>query len=76
MARWILVCTNCAYRFTHSNVEPSAVQESHRDPFHVVARPKFKDGETIQCPNCKVKSVYQAFELIYDTTEPNMPGVS
>jgi DNA-binding NarL/FixJ family response regulator len=30
MPRWILICPNCAYRFTHSNVEPSAVQEIHK----------------------------------------------
>jgi DNA-directed RNA polymerase subunit RPC12/RpoP len=66
MARWILVCPNCGFRFAHSNVEPTAIQESQRDPFHVVAKPELSDGETIVCPNCKVESVYQAFELVYE----------
>jgi hypothetical protein len=43
------------------------VEESYRDPFKVVARPKFPDGE--KRPNCKVESVYEALELIYDAEE-------
>jgi hypothetical protein len=58
MPRWILIRPNCSHRFTHSNIEPTTVQESYRDPFKVVARPKFKDGETMECLNCKVKAVY------------------
>jgi hypothetical protein len=69
VTKWTLICPNCAYRFTHSNVEPRAVEESYRDPFRVVARPKFPDGETLTCPNCKGESVYEAFELIYDAEE-------
>ena len=71
MAKWILVCPTCGFRFSHSNVEPTAIRASELDPFHVVAKPKFSDGEKIVCPNCKVESVYQAFELIYDADETN-----
>ena len=69
MARWILICPNCAFRFSHSNVEPTAIQESQRDPFHVVAKPKFSNGDKLVCPNCKVESVYEAFDLIYDAED-------
>ena len=56
-------------KFTHSNVEPKAVEQSRRDPFKIVAKPKFKNGERISCPDCKVESVYEAFGLIYDAEE-------
>jgi hypothetical protein len=69
MARWILICPNCAFRFPHSNIEPTAIQESRLDPFHVIAKPKFSGGEKLACPNCKVESVYEAFELIYDAED-------
>lgn len=69
MAKWTVICPNCAYRFTHSNIELTTVEESYLDPFRVVACPKFPDGETLTCPNCKVESVYEAFELIYDAEE-------
>jgi hypothetical protein len=69
MARWILICPNCARRFSHSNIEPTAIQQSERDPFHVVAKPKLPDGEKLACPNCKMEAVYEAFELIYDAEE-------
>jgi hypothetical protein len=65
MAKWLLVCPNCNGRFTHSNIEPIAIEQSYRDPFRVVARPKFPNGEKIACPSCKVESEYKAYELIY-----------
>jgi hypothetical protein len=52
------------------------VEESYRDPFKVVARPKFTDGESIQCPNCKAASVYQSFDLIYSGDGSGGPEIS
>jgi hypothetical protein len=65
MANWLLICPNCNYRFTHNNIEPTTMEESYRNPFKIVARPKFPDGEKIACPNRKVESEYQAYQLIY-----------
>jgi hypothetical protein len=65
MAKWLLICPNCNYRFTHSNIEPTTIEDSYRDPFRIVARPKFPNGEKLACPNCNVESEYHAFELIY-----------
>jgi hypothetical protein len=48
-----------------SNIEPTTIEQSYRDPFRIVARPKFPDGERIACPNCKVESEYQEYQLIY-----------
>jgi hypothetical protein len=69
MARWILICPNCAFRFPHSNVEPTTIQQYQRDPFHGVAKPKFSNGEKLVCPNCKVESLRKAFDLIYDAED-------
>jgi hypothetical protein len=57
-------------------LEPAVVEESYCDPFKVVARPKFKDGESIQCPNCKAASVYQSFDLIYSGDRSGGPEIS
>jgi hypothetical protein len=51
------------------------VEESDRDPIRVVARLKFPDGETVTCPNCKVKSIYYAFELIYDAKKSGLAAI-
>jgi hypothetical protein len=69
VAKWILVCPDCGLKFTHSNIEPKVLEQSRRDLFKIVAKPNFKDGERIGCPNCKVESVYEGFELIYDPKE-------
>lgn len=66
MPRWVVKCPSCDRTFTHTRIEPAVVQESLRDPFHVLPRPTIPqktEGRT--CPHCRKKSVFKPFELFY-----------
>jgi hypothetical protein len=65
MARWMLVCPHCSHRFEHSKVDSDIVEQGLRDPFKIVPKPKFTNGETKRCPGCGKDSLYRAYELIY-----------
>jgi len=65
MAKWMLICPHCSHRFEHSKVDSDAVEQARLDPFRIVPKPKFTNGETKKCPSCGKDSVYRAFELIY-----------
>jgi hypothetical protein len=65
MARWMLLCPHCFYQFEHSKVDPDVVEQARRDPFKIVPKPKFTNGETRKCPACSKESTYRSFELIY-----------
>lgn len=65
MARWMLLCHHCFHQFEHSKVDPAIVEQALRDPFKIVPKPTFTNGETKRCPGCSNESLYRAFELIY-----------
>jgi hypothetical protein len=69
MARWMLVCPYCFRHFEHSKVDPAIAEQALRDPYHVVPKPKFTNGETKTCPSCDKEAMYRDFELIYDEDE-------
>jgi rubredoxin len=60
MASWGLRCKNCGAVFTHS-----LIADTLADHF-LPTRPEFPpNGIERECPSCKVKSRYQAIELVY-----------
>jgi hypothetical protein len=65
MARWMLLCPHCFHQFEHSKVDPDVVEQARRDPFKIVPKPKFTNGETKKCPSCSKESLYRSFELLY-----------
>jgi uncharacterized Zn ribbon protein len=65
MARWMLVCSHCSHQFEYSKVDPNVAEQALRDPFHIVLKPKFTNGETQKCPSCGKESLYRNFELLY-----------
>jgi hypothetical protein len=69
MARWMLVCPHCSHRFEYSKVAPDIVEQAFRDPFRIVPKLKFTNGETKKCPGCSKESLYHAFELLYNGNE-------
>jgi hypothetical protein len=66
MPRWAITCPECDHTFTHTAIEPAAIEQAYLDPFHVLARPTIpKGGDKRTCPNCKTESVFQAHHLFY-----------
>ena len=66
MPRWMLRCPKCSFKFPHSTIASEALEQAHRDPFHVVQRPAIdSEGEHRRCPSCKEESVFKPFELFY-----------
>ena len=66
MPRWDVTCPECRHTFTHTEIEPSIIEQSRRDPFKILTEPKIpQTGGTRTCPNCKKESFYQAFQLFY-----------
>jgi DNA-directed RNA polymerase subunit RPC12/RpoP len=66
MPSWMLRCPKCSFRFPHSTIASEALEQAHRDPFRVVARPSIPTaGESRRCPNCREESVFRPFELFY-----------
>jgi len=64
MARWVLYCRQCGSEFTHSQILDSGL--SVRDPFIPEIKPEFPNGgQSIGCPNCKVRAIYQRYQLLY-----------
>jgi hypothetical protein len=60
MASWTLACKNCHAVFTHSRI-PDTLAD-----YYIPTRPEFPpSGLECECPNCKVKSTYQARELTF-----------
>jgi DNA-directed RNA polymerase subunit RPC12/RpoP len=75
VAKWMLICPHCSHRFAHSNVDPAMVELAGRDPFKIVPKPKFTNGETMKCPSCSKESLFRAFELIYSGDETALGAV-
>ena len=46
-------------------VDPDLVEKAQHDPFKIVSKPKFANGEIKKCPSCGKESLYRAFELMY-----------
>jgi hypothetical protein len=69
MARWMLVCPHCYHRFEYCKVDPDLVEKAEHDPFKIVPKPKFTNGETKKCPGCSKESLYRSFELMYSGDE-------
>jgi hypothetical protein len=66
MPRWMLRCPKCSFKFPHSTIASEVLEQAHRDPFRIVARPTMPtDGESRRCPSCKKDSVFKSFELFY-----------
>jgi hypothetical protein len=65
MAQWVLVCPGCKKEFAHSQVSDAAIKEAFRNSGGLVARPRL-EIDVIACPHCKVKSLYQQFDLTYN----------
>jgi hypothetical protein len=65
MARWVLDCPDCNKDFTHSEISEN--KSLILDPFiGSIVKPEFPDGgQSVVCPNCKVTSLYQRYQLIY-----------
>jgi uncharacterized protein (DUF983 family) len=66
MARWVLGCSNCKVDFTHAEI----LQEQRSlDPFlRNTPKPELpRGGLTLICPNCGKSSVYQRYQLIYQS---------
>jgi len=47
MAKWMLICPHCSHRFPHSNVDPATAEQAQHDPFKILPKPKFANGETM-----------------------------
>jgi DNA-directed RNA polymerase subunit RPC12/RpoP len=66
MPSWMLRCPKCSFKFPHSTIASEALEQAHRDPFRVVARPAIPtEGEKRRCPSCKSESLFRPFELFY-----------
>ena len=69
MARWILNCRDCQQHFTHAEI--SALIETQPDPFLLwsSAKPEFSEsGLALICPNCNKISIYQRYELVFQSS--------
>jgi hypothetical protein len=66
MASWVLDCPGCKPTFVHPGV---TVDSDHRMMDHcypVTRKPEFPiEGLLVECPNCKLASVFKRDQLIY-----------
>ena len=68
MPRWFVTCPQCNQQFTHSQIEPAAMEQARLDPFGIIPKPAIpSDGDKRTCPQCKTESVFQPFNLSYDS---------
>jgi hypothetical protein len=64
MSHWILRCPHCHESFPHSEIAPR-VKAVPYDPLWP-PKPDFPvGGLSLDCPNCRVTTTYQRFELMY-----------
>jgi hypothetical protein len=65
MARWILYCPKCNFQIPHSEIS----EDGRVDHFlGTVLKPLFPpEGQSLECPNCKITSLFHRHELIYRT---------
>jgi hypothetical protein len=71
MAYWTLLCPRCKTDFKHSEVKTISPR---KDPFAwLELKPKFPEvGLLIECPNCRESSVFQQYELRYESSRFKM----
>jgi len=68
MPRWLVTCPQCNHKFTHSEIQPAVIEQARRDPFGIMPKPAIpRDGDKRSCPRCKTESVFQPFNLSYDS---------
>jgi len=65
MPRWVLNCPECNTEFIYTEI--AGTQSSSFDLFTgLLPKPEFPAaGLLLECPNCKRRSLYQRYQLVY-----------
>jgi hypothetical protein len=59
MPRWMLACPKCFHKFTHTTIEVAIIEESRRDPFNILPRPRMlHTGEPRACPKLQRPNLF------------------
>ena len=66
MPRWVLGCPECHVDFTHSEITRNDRPSGAEFLDFLTPKPEFPDGGmTVECPHCKVSSVFQRHQLLF-----------
>lgn len=61
MPSWVLECSNCELKFTHSKIDDVGMLS-----YLLPLKPEFPpDGTELECPYCGYKATYQCLNLTY-----------
>jgi hypothetical protein len=61
MARWVFTCKNCYKVFPHAEIGDTLAD------YFLPKKPEISsEGQELECPDCKTKSIYQQNELWYE----------
>jgi hypothetical protein len=61
MARWVFTCKNCCKVVPHAEIGGTLMD------YFFPKKPEVPvEGQELECPECKTKSIYQQNELWYE----------